>query len=181
MSAPSDVQAEAIASPWFGRAIATVRIVFGLVFVSNGLAKFAPAGGSGSAFGFLIDAEGARSILEYEVLPGGAQEMGHPFAPYRFLVEQVILPNFGTFGALIGLAEAGFGLLLLLGLLTPIGALGAAGLQLHLHFMTLFNNKFLWEYPVYWVPLLGLALLRAGRWYGIDAKLARRRPRAWWW
>jgi uncharacterized membrane protein YphA (DoxX/SURF4 family) len=181
MSAPSDVQAAAIESPWFGRTIAGVRVVFGLVFLSNGLAKFAPAGGSGSPLGFLIDAQGARSILEFEVLPGGAREMGHPVAPYRVLVEQVILPNFDLFGPLIGMAEAGAGLLLVLGLLTPIGALGAAGLQLHLHFMTLFNNKFLWEYPVYWVPLLGLAILRAGRWYGIDAGLARRRPRAWWW
>lgn len=181
MSVPTEVQAEAVSSPWFGRAIAGVRIVLGLVFLSNGVAKFAPPGGSGSPLGFLIDAQSARSILEFEVLPGGAREMGHPIAPYRFLVEEVILPNFDLFGALIGLAEAGAGLLLVLGLLTPIGALGAAALQLHLHLMTLFNNKFLWEYPVYWVPLIALALIRAGRWYGIDAHLARRRPRAWWW
>ena len=181
MKALTEVQAEATGSAWFGRAIAGMRVLFGLVFLSNGLAKLAPPGFSGSPFGFVIDAAGARGFLEFEVLPGGARADGHPVALYRSLVEEVILPNYEIFGPLIGLAEAGAGLLLVLGLLTPIGALGAASLQLHLHFMTLFNNKFLWEYPIYWVPLVALALIRAGRWYGVDERLARRRPGGWWW
>lgn len=180
MKALTEVQAEAAGSAWFGRAIAGIRVMFGLVFLSNGLAKLVP-GVSGTPFGFFVDAAGARDILEFEVLPGGAHADGHPVGLYRSLVEEVILPNYELFGPLIGVAEAGAGVLLVTGLLTPIGALGAATLQLHLHFMTLFNNKFLWEYPIYWVPLVALALIRAGRWYGLDERLARRRPGAWWW
>jgi uncharacterized membrane protein YphA (DoxX/SURF4 family) len=164
-------------SPWFGRAIAALRVYFGLVYLHNGLAKILPAVPNlwpDTPLGFVIAAEGrrsARSILEFEVL-----QNPHPVEPYRALVEAVVLPNFGPFVFLLGAAESIVGALLILGMLTPIAAIVGAGLALHLQFMTLWNDKWLYEYSLQWLPLLCLAALRAGRWYGLDARFAVRWP-----
>jgi uncharacterized membrane protein YphA (DoxX/SURF4 family) len=96
--------------------------------------------------------------------------------PYRNLIQQVVLPHWDIFGPLIGLTETAVGLMLLLGLGTALGALIAAAMALHLQFATLFNGKWLFEYSVEWVPLLCLAGLRAGRWYGLDNRLIARFP-----
>ena len=173
----SDVQAVAY-SPWFGRAMAVLRIYFGVLFLHNGIAKLLPAVPNlwpDTPLGFVINAIGprsARSILEFEVVT-----QSHPFELYRNLVEQVILPNFGPFVFVIGATETIVGLLLILGLLTPIAAGVAALMVLHLQFATLWNDKWLYEYSVEWVPLLCLAAFRAGRWHGLDARFAATRAR----
>ena len=168
----------AIDGPWFGRAIAVLRAYFGLVYLHNGLAKLLPPIPNlwpNTPVGFVINATGpasAQSIIQYEVVT-----QQHPIAPYRDFIQNVVLPNFGFFGFSIGVVETLVGVLLILGLLTPIAALVAAGLSLHLQFATLWNNKWVYEYSVEWVPLLCLAALHAGRWYGLDARLARTRAR----
>ena len=48
---------------------------------------------------------------------------------------------------------------------------------LHLQFATLWNDKWIYEYAVEWLPLLCLAVFRAGRWHGLDARLAATRRR----
>ena len=176
MSAPrSTTIAAATDSPWFGRAMAALRIYFGLVFLHNGIAKLLPAVPNlwpSTPFGFVINSEGARSILEAEVVGGQ-----HPIEPYRDLVQNVILPNAQPFLLLVGATETLVGILLIIGLLTPLAALIAAGLILHLQFATLWNNKWLYEYSVEWLPLLCLAAFRAGRWHGLDARFATTRAR----
>ena len=163
---------------WFGRAMASLRIFFGLVYLHNGLAKILPAVPGlwpDTPIGFVINSEGsrsARSILEYEVV-----KQQHPIEPYRSFIEHVVLPNFGAFGFSIGILETAVGIMLVLGLLTPIAALVAAGMALHLQFATLWNDKWVYEYSVEWVPLLCLAAFRAGRWHGLDAHLSRTRSR----
>ncbi len=176
---PSLTDVRSIAtSPWFGRAMAALRIYFGIVFLHNGIAKVLPAVPNlwpDTPLGFVINAVGprsARSILEFEVVT-----QGHPFEPYRLLVEQVILPNFGPFVFAVGATEMLIGVLLILGLVTPIAALVAALMVLHLQFATLWNDKWLYEYSVEWLPLLCLAAFRAGRWHGLDARLAATRAR----
>ena len=164
-------------SAWFGRAMAILRVFFGLVYLHNGLAKLLPPVANlwpNTPLGFVIAAEGnrsARSILEFEVITNP-----HPIEPYRAIVETLVLPNFGPFVFLIGAAESIVGLLLVLGLLTPIAAVVGAALALHLQFMTLWNDKWLYEYSLQWVPLLCLAAFRAGRWYGLDRRMLARRP-----
>ncbi|MBA2382521.1 MAG: DoxX family membrane protein [Chloroflexi bacterium] len=164
--------------PWFGRAMALLRVYFGIVYLHNGLAKILPPVPGlwpDTPIGFVINAEGnrsAHSILQYEVIA-----QNHPIAPYRALVENVILPNFGLFGFGIGALETLVGILLVLGLLTPIAALVAAGMALHLQFATLWNDKWIYEYSVEWIPLLCLAAFRAGRWHGLDARFAAARAR----
>ena len=163
---------------WFGGAMATLRIFFGVVYLHNGLAKILPSVPGlwpDTPLGFVINAEGRRSaesIMTYEVIT-----QPHPIEPYRAFVEQVVLPNFGFFGFSIGLLETVVGILLIAGLLTPIAALVAAGMALHLQFATLWNDKWIYEYSVEWIPLLCLAAFRAGRWHGLDARIARTRRR----
>jgi uncharacterized membrane protein YphA (DoxX/SURF4 family) len=170
--------ADAVHSPWFRRAMAALRIYFGVVYLHNGIAKLLPAVPNlwpDTPLGFVINAEGnrsARSILEFEVIT-----QQHPVEPYRALVESVVLPNFGPFVFAVGALETLVGILLIVGLLTPLAALVAAGMALHLQFATLWNDKWIYEYSLQWLPLLCLAALRAGRWYGLDAHFAATRAR----
>ncbi len=169
---------EAVQSRWFGRAMAAIRIYFGIVYLHNGIAKLLPAIPNlwpDTPLGFVIAATGNRSaysILQYEVVT-----QSHPVEPYRALVENVVLPNFGLFAFGIGAAEVLVGVLLILGLATPIAALLAAGMALHLQFATLWNDKWIYEYSLEWLPLLCLAAFRAGRWHGLDARFAATRRR----
>ncbi len=179
MTAPgSAVVSSAVAGPWFGRAMAALRVYFGVVYLHNGIAKLLPAVPNlwpDTPLGFVINAEGnrsARSILEFEVIRGQ-----HPIEPYRALVENVVLPNFGPFVLAIGALETLVGILLIIGLLTPLAALIAAGMALHLQFATLWNDKWIYEYSLEWLPLLCLAAFRAGRWHGLDARFAATRAR----
>lgn len=177
-AAPRSAIAETASGAWFGRAMAALRIFFGVVYLHNGLAKILPAVPNlwpNTPLGFVINAEGqrsAQSILQYEVI---AQH--HPIEPYRSFIESVVLPNFGFFGFSIGALETVVGILLIVGLLTPVAALAAAGMALHLQFATLWNDKWVYEYSVEWVPLLCLAAFRAGRWHGLDGRLVRTRSR----
>jgi uncharacterized membrane protein YphA (DoxX/SURF4 family) len=172
------ITAVAVASPWFGRAMAALRIYFGIVYLHNGIAKLLPAVPNlwpDTPIGFVIAATGDRSalsILQFEVVT-----QAHPIEPYRALVEQVILPNFGPFVFGIGLAETVVGVLLILGLWTTAAAIGAALMALHLQFATLWNDKWIYEYSLEWLPLLCVAAFRAGRWHGLDARLAAGRRR----
>jgi uncharacterized membrane protein YphA (DoxX/SURF4 family) len=174
----SEAQSTAVTGTWFGRAMAALRVFFGLVYVHNGIAKLLPAVDGlwpNTPLGFVIQATGersARSILQFEVVT-----QAHPVGPYRDIVENVVLPNFGVFVAGIGVLETVVGLLLILGLLTPVAAILAAGMALHLQFATLWNDKWLYEYSVEWLPLLCIAAFRAGRWHGLDARMVGTRDR----
>ncbi len=89
----------------------------------------------------------------------------------------MVLANWGVFGSLLTVTELTVGVLLIVGLFTPIAALIGAGFALHLNFAVWDRNVWAWEYAVEWLPLLGLALMRAGRFWGVDARLVRRFPR----
>lgn len=177
-AAPGTTVADVVNGRWFGRAMAALRIYFGIVYLHNGLAKLLPAVPNlwpNTPIGFVIQAQGnrsAQSILQYEVI-----QQHHPIEPYRSLIENVVLPNFGLFGFAVGALETLVGILLILGFLTPLAALLAAGMALHLQFATLWNDKWVYEYSVEWLPLLCLAAFRAGRWHGLDARFATTRSR----
>ncbi len=150
-------------------AVAVLRIAFGLVFLSNGLAKLIP-GISHTPFGFLIDSAGARAIIAHDA-------RSHPAQLYHDLVYNLVLPNWSLFGPLVGLTETLAGLLLVLGIASSAGAILAALLSLHIQFAALFGGEWLFEYAVEWVPLLCLAFLASGRTWGLDARLAAANPR----
>jgi len=151
------------------RAIAVLRIFFGVVFLSNGLAKFVPGIAHLPGGYFLIDSQAARSIVQHNA-------SHHPVRLYHDLVFNLLVPNWALFGPLVGLAEVSAGLLLVLGLASWLGALLAALLSLHIQFSDA-NGPWLFEYAVEWVPLLCLVFMRSGQVWGLDARLAASRPR----
>ena len=155
----------------FALGMTIIRVGFGLVFLTNGLAKLPQFSNKVPPFkGFLITRDGARSIIDFDT-------QGHPVGFYRDLIEDVVLKNWGLFGGLLTATELAIGVCLIVGAFTPIAALIAAAFALHLNFANIHReDKWLWEYPVEWLPLLGLALMRAGRIWGLDARLARRFP-----
>jgi uncharacterized membrane protein YphA (DoxX/SURF4 family) len=149
------------------RAIAVLRIFFGLVYLTNGLAKLVPGIAHLPGGYFLIDSNGARRIIEHNA-------RHHPVQAYHDLVFNLLVPNWSVVGPLVGLAETAAGVLLILGLASSLGALLAALLSLHVQLSDA-TGPWLYEYAVEWVPLLCLAFMRAGAVWGLDGAIARTR------
>jgi uncharacterized membrane protein YphA (DoxX/SURF4 family) len=151
------------------KAVAVLRIFFGVVYFTNGLSKFVAGIAHLPGGYFLIDSQGAESIIRHNAAH-------HPVAIYHDLVFNLFLPNWSFFGPLVGLTEMAAGLLLLLGLASGLGALIAALLSLHIQFSDA-TGPWLYEYAVEWVPLLCLVFMRAGRTWGLDGMIAQGRRR----
>jgi uncharacterized membrane protein YphA (DoxX/SURF4 family) len=185
MTAPTTIESPppSIIDPiLFARGMAVIRIFFGIILLANGLAKLEPSLGRidvGAYYANLITRDGARGILNFEVnerriregAPHGTQVPGlKPF------VNNVILANWGVFQWLVVLVEVGAGLLLILGLATRGAALVDLGQQLFLALVYFSSNRWMFEQPHEYVPLIVLAIVPAGRMWGIDARLVRDNP-----
>src|SRR5215467_8732915 len=151
------------------KAIAVLRIFFGVVYFTNGLSKFVPGIAHLPGGYFLIDSQGAKSIIRLNA-------SHHPVTLYHDLVFNLLLPNWTVIGPLVGLAEMTAGLLLILGLAAWVGALLAALLSLHIQFSDA-TGPWLYEYAVEWVPLLCLVFMKAGSTWGLDGAIAPSNPR----
>jgi uncharacterized membrane protein YphA (DoxX/SURF4 family) len=78
------------------------------------------------------------------------------------------------------LTEISLGILLVIGLLTRPAAL-VAFLFLGSLWISEWGTAWIWELLVPMLASLGLAIGRAGRRWGLDARLAQRRPSSLWW
>ena len=166
----------------FAKGMAVIRIFFGIILLANGLAKIEPALGRidlGPYHANLITRDGVRGILNFEVnerriregAPQGTQVPGlKPF------VNTVVLANWGLFQWVVVLVEVGAGLLLVLGLAARGAALVALGQQLFLALVYVSSNRWMFEQPHEYVPLIVLAIVPAGRMWGMDARLLRNNP-----
>jgi uncharacterized membrane protein YphA (DoxX/SURF4 family) len=79
-----------------------------------------------------------------------------------------------------GMTEISLGVLLVLGLLTRPAGLVACGLLVSL-WVSEWGTSWIWELLVPTLAALGIAVGAAGRTWGVDAFLARRRPSSIWW
>ena len=79
-----------------------------------------------------------------------------------------------------GLTEISLGVLLVLGLLTRPAAF-VAFLFLGSLWISEFGTSWIWELLVPVLACLALSVGRAGRAWGVDARLAQRRPYSPWW
>jgi uncharacterized membrane protein YphA (DoxX/SURF4 family) len=79
-----------------------------------------------------------------------------------------------------GTTEISLGVLLVLGLLTRPAGLVACGLLASL-WVSEWGTSWIWELLVPTLAALGIAVGAAGRTWGVDAFLARRRPSSVWW
>jgi uncharacterized membrane protein YphA (DoxX/SURF4 family) len=166
----------------FARGMAVIRIFFGVILFANGLAKLEPSLARidiGPYHANLVTSDGARSILTFEVnerriregAPQGTQLPGlKPFA------NDVVLAHWGVFRWVVILIEVGFGGLLLIGLASRGAALICLGQQLFLALVYVSSNRWMFEQPHEYIPLAILAIVPAGRAWGIDATIVRRWP-----
>lgn len=159
-------------------ALAALRVFFGIVYLTNGLAKV--TGTSSFSLGpwksFLINYDSTRDILRHDA----ASSIG----PYHDFAFNVVLPHFNVFGPLITVAEILVGVGLIAGVLGRVAALGGALLTLNVQIAALGSGEWTYEYLVELVPLLYLAVVPSGhlrvldRVPGLDRLLLRSRPPA---
>jgi len=161
------------------RGLAVLRIFFGLILFSNGLAKVFSFTQVfiGAYKATLIDRPEARSILEFEVDKRGG---GTSVPLLKSIVDNVMLDHWGIFQWVTTAIELGAGLALILGIASRGAALVAFGQQIFLQLVYLSSARFMWEQPHEWVPLLILALVPAGMVWGVDRRLERNRERIRW-
>ena len=160
-----------------GKGLAVLRMFVGLILLSNGLAKL---------FGFtsisvgpyvanLIDRPTARSFLQYKVFDNPAGGQPGTGVPRVRSVAQLVLVNWGLYGWAETTVEIVTGALLLLGLATRGATLLALGQQLSLALVYASSNRWAFEQPHEYVPLIILAVVPAGRVWGLDGRVVRRR------
>lgn len=137
------------------RLMAVIRIVVGLMWLSNINWKTPPNFGSdtgGGLYGYTNDA------------------ITHPvFAPYSWVVKHAVLPNFHLFGWMVLLVECALAAFLLLGLGTRfwgvIGAIQALAIGLS---VALTPGEWPWSYVLMILANLSLVATAAGRTWGLD-------------
>ena len=159
----------------FRLAMFVFRLGFGLLFLANGLAKL--PGLKNINYipfpGFLITYDGARNSLT-------ADTSSHPIGLYKDIVDNVILAHYAPFGVGLDATEIGIGLMLVFGVSASLGAFVGFLSLFHIWFANWgrYGDRSLWawEGPVEWIPLLALAFLASGRYYGLDAWVAARLP-----
>ena len=156
-----------------GRGLAALRIFVGVIFFANGLAKLTGERTVelGWYRGFLIVRNEARSILDFEVNRRGDTGTRVPFL--KDLVNDHILPTWDVYQWLVTWTELGVGLLLILGLLSRGAALVGLGFQLFLALVYLSSNRWMFEQPHEYVPLLILAIVPSGYYWGLDRLVQR--------
>lgn len=171
MNDPAVADAPAGGNPRFGEALAALRIFFGLILFANGVAKlFSFTDISiGPYQANLIDRGLARAILENE-----AARTELPLVDT--IANDLLLANWGFFQWAITAMELGVGALLIVGLATRGAALLGLGQQLFLAALYASSNRWAFEQPHEYVPLAILALVPAGRVWGLDARIIARRP-----
>lgn len=160
--------------------LAALRIFAGSILLANGLAKLAGITTItvGPYKANLIDREATRFILRFEGLENPANGGPGTDVPGLKPVVRFLLDNFDVFQWLITAAELGLGLLLVLGLASRGAALLALGQQLFLALLYVSSNRWLFEQPHEYIPLVILVLIPAGRVWGLDGRLPWRRARA---
>lgn len=90
------------------------------------------------------------------------------------IANDLVLPHWSQFSWALTAVEITAGALLVAGLASRLGALLALGPAVFLFFVYFGNDRWLPEQPLELVPLVLLALVPAGRWWGLDRRFAAR-------
>ena len=154
-----------------GKGLAVLRIFMGIVLFANGVAKLFEFRRIevGPYVANLIDKGAARSILANGL---GEQERSIPgLRP----VMKVMVDNWTVVGWALTVTELLVGGLLIIGAATRLAALVGLGQALFLALVFATRNRWAFEQPHEYVPLIILAIVPAGRVWGLDGRLLRRR------
>jgi thiosulfate dehydrogenase (quinone) large subunit len=166
MSTTSAERAEGVPSSPTDRAnravIAAVRIMTGLLWLANLHWKVPPAFGEDTGGGL------------YKYIESVTRNS--PFAPFTWVTEEIVLPNFRTFGWITLIVETLVAMLLLVGYRVRPAALVGALMSVPILLSTIYYDRadeWSWAY----LMMIGLNLLLfatdAGRYAGLDGVLAR--------
>ena len=153
-----------------GKGLAVLRIFMGIVLFANGVAKLFEFRRIevGPYVANLIDKGAARSILANGL---GDQERSIPgLRP----VMEVMVDNWTVVGWALTFTELLVGGLLIVGAATRLAALVGLGQALFLALVFATRNRWAFEQPHEYVPLIILAIVPAGRVWGLDGRLLRR-------
>ncbi|GAB3416176.1 hypothetical protein GCM10027569_38490 [Flindersiella endophytica] len=140
--------------------LAAVRVGVALMWMQNVDWKNPPAFGAGTPGG--LD-DWTRQAVERPVL-----------APYAWVVEHMVLPNFTFFGWAVLIVEAGLGGFLLVGLATRLWALVGVAQTLAIT-LSVLNAPHEWHWSYLLMLLVHVALFAtaAGQYAGVDGALRR--------
>ena len=146
------------------KGLALVRVTIGAEFIwvffeNLGKGAYTPAGYSG--------------VINYYL------KTSHSPAAWKWFMA-LVSSHATLFGPIQAIAEIGIGVLLVLGLLTRPAAFLAFAILTSL-WITELGTSWIWELLPPALASLALVIGQAGRTYGIDALLARRRPNSLWW
>ena len=102
--------------------------------------------------------------------------MDHPvLAPWAWLVQHVILPNFTPFGWLTLILESSIGAFLFIGLATRLWALVGIGQTIAITLSVLYTpGEWAWSYFLMLLAHITLFATAAGRYYRLDGVLRDR-------
>ena len=156
-------------------AFTALRIFTGLVWLTNALAKVFDK--AQYDFGFI-----SFNLINLGVARGIATNAAGktPIVPLGAFYRDVVLPNWGFFGAFLTVAELAIGLGLIFGVATRLAAVGGLLLLTPIWVMLWTTGGYLWEYPAEDLfPLVLLAIVPAGRVAGLDRVLAPRVGHRW--
>jgi uncharacterized membrane protein YphA (DoxX/SURF4 family) len=161
---PQDPISQAPYQPRAGLGLALVRLTIGAMFVwvffeNLGKGGYTPAGYAG--------------VINYYI------KSGHSPAAWKWVMG-LAASHAAMAGPMQAATEISLGVLLIIGLFTRLAAF-VAFLFLGSLWVSEWGTSWIWELLVPVLAALGLAVGRAGRTWGIDASLARRRPASPWW
>lgn len=146
------------------RGLAIVRITIGAMFVWVFWENFGKGAYSPSGY---------AAVIQYYLDNGHAPEAWKA-------VMRLMAGNAAIAAPVQAFTEISFGVLLTLGVLTRPVAIGA-GLFLASLWISEWGAAWIWELLVPTLAAFAIAIGRAGRTWGVDAMLARRRPDGWLW
>lgn len=161
---PLDTTSQIVIQPLAGIGLAIVRLTIGTMFVwvffeNLGKGLYTPGGYAG--------------LINFYIQ--------HDHAPAVWKSVMALAASHASMAApLQGCTEISLGVLLLLGLLTRPAALVAFAFLGSLWISEL-GTAWIWELLVSVLASLALSVGSAGRTWGVDAFLARRRPSSLWW
>jgi uncharacterized membrane protein YphA (DoxX/SURF4 family) len=161
---PLDITSQIVIQPLAGIGLAIVRLTIGTMFVwvffeNLGKGLYTPGGYAG--------------LINFYIQ--------HDHAPAAWKSIMALAASHASMAApLQGCTEISLGVLLLLGLFTRPAALVAFAFLGSLWISEL-GTAWIWELLVSVLASLALAVGSAGRTWGVDALLARRRPSSLWW
>jgi uncharacterized membrane protein YphA (DoxX/SURF4 family) len=150
--------------PQAANGLALVRLTIGALFISTFFENL----GKG-----LYTAAGYSSLINHYI------QAGHAPAAWK-AVMGLAASHAAMAAPLQALTEISLGILLVIGLLTRPAAF-VAFLFLGSLWVSEWGTAWIWELLVPVLASLGLAVGRAGRTWGVDARLAQRWPSSPWW